>query len=306
MTSGVPSNKYGERLEEVPSWDGDLAKWRNYKRQVTLWMEVTLTDPGRQGPRLLSRLTGEAWQACEELPLEELKSGGPDFLLRYLETRLEVQEVHLVGRAVEEFFFATRRHPGEHVNKWVVRFKTSYHRLKQLKVELPEPVQAFFLLKRSNLFASERNAVLTLAGGRYEVEPLVRALQTLFVTGATGARDEIVTRLGMNSRPHQVKSFGAPWSSSRSSRSGSTAPSSFYQGNRSAPRGRAFMTTEVTEESWGPEEEAEQGLDAPEDYMHGEPNPEEEPVLEAPSEHSDELEPEIQEIEVYLGYLKSK
>ena len=95
----------------MPSWNGDLSGWRNYKRQVTVWRECATTEAGRQGPRLLSRLTGEAWNACELAPIEELKAGGPEWLLQWLEDKLEVDEIHLVGKAIEEFTFGTRRLP---------------------------------------------------------------------------------------------------------------------------------------------------------------------------------------------------
>jgi hypothetical protein len=77
-----------------------MSGWRLYKRQVTIWTMCTTTEANKLGVRLLSRLSGEAWATCETIDLELLKEGGPDYLLKYLEERLEVQEVHLVGKCL--------------------------------------------------------------------------------------------------------------------------------------------------------------------------------------------------------------
>jgi len=115
-----------ERIEEVPDWDGDLRLWRNYKRRVRVWLEGTLTKAEKQGARLLSRLTGDAWQCTEDVDMTLLRSQGAKYLLRYLEESLEVEEFHLVGRAMEDFFFSTRREHGEHINKYINKHRISY------------------------------------------------------------------------------------------------------------------------------------------------------------------------------------
>ena len=105
-----------ERIEEVPDWDGDLRGWRNYKRRVKVWLEGTSTKPDKQGARMLSRLSGDAWQCTEDIDLKLLRTQGSKYLLQFLEENLEVEEFHLVGRSMEDFFFAVRREPGEHIN----------------------------------------------------------------------------------------------------------------------------------------------------------------------------------------------
>jgi hypothetical protein len=90
------------RKQEVPDWNGDLRPWRQYKRRVGIWLEATNTDSDKGGPRLLSRLSGDAWEATEQIDMNRLKAEGPTYLLQYLEQALEVEEVHLIGRSMEE------------------------------------------------------------------------------------------------------------------------------------------------------------------------------------------------------------
>ena len=45
---------------------------KNYCEKVRRWLLFTRTPAQLQGPRVLSRLTGSAWDACEELELEDV------------------------------------------------------------------------------------------------------------------------------------------------------------------------------------------------------------------------------------------
>jgi hypothetical protein len=177
-SSGSHRDPHEEKIDEVPSWDGDLATWRKFQRKVAIWGEASTTTLVRRGVRLLSCLSGDAWDATEDVDMSRLKSDdGVDYLMSYLEGRLEVDKVHLIGRAMEEFFFQVRREPKESVNKFLNRFKAAAFRLKENSVVLPDPALAFWLLKRANLTREMRSNVLTVAGGRYEFMAIQKALQ---------------------------------------------------------------------------------------------------------------------------------
>ena len=45
---------------------------KNYCEKVRRWLLFTRTPAQLQGPRVLSRLTGPAWDACDELELEDV------------------------------------------------------------------------------------------------------------------------------------------------------------------------------------------------------------------------------------------
>ena len=271
-----------------------MSGWRLYKRQCTIWVMCTNTEVAKQGVRLLSRLMGEAWAACETIDLEELKTGGATYLLEYLVDRLEVQEVHLLGRALEDYFFSTRRAPQEHVNKWILRFKASYHRLLELKVELPQQAQAFFLLKRSNLSPSERQSILTLCGGKYEVEAICRAMQTLLVVGT---RNDGQTPAVPRSSSHTSRTWQP--SSHRSSGASSWGSSRSFKPKRSTTYYTDNLIPEVTweDEPWDDEPEQQGAEELPPDGDY---------EVEGEEEFSGEDDDQVEEVEAYLTYLKAK
>ena len=43
------------------------SEFKSYRKKVKLWLLFTCTPAQLQGPRVLSRLTGPAWDACDGL-----------------------------------------------------------------------------------------------------------------------------------------------------------------------------------------------------------------------------------------------
>ena len=48
------------------------SEFKNYREKVRWWLLFTRTPAQLQGPHVLSRLTGPAWDACDELEPEEV------------------------------------------------------------------------------------------------------------------------------------------------------------------------------------------------------------------------------------------
>ena len=48
------------------------SEFKNYREKVRRWLPFTRTPAQLQGPHVLSRLTGPAWDACDELEPEDV------------------------------------------------------------------------------------------------------------------------------------------------------------------------------------------------------------------------------------------
>ena len=48
------------------------SEFNSYRKKVKLWLLFTRTPAQLQGPRVLSRLTGPAWDACDGLVPEDV------------------------------------------------------------------------------------------------------------------------------------------------------------------------------------------------------------------------------------------
>ena len=100
-------------------------------------------------------------------------------MLSHLESALQVGQVHQMASSLEDFMFSLRKERAEGLNSFVTRYRNSRSRLRGLGIELPGLVEGFLYLRKLNLGADQRQTILSLAGGSYKLEDLIRASQTL-------------------------------------------------------------------------------------------------------------------------------
>ena len=61
------------------------SEFKNFCEKVRRWLLFTRTPAQLQGPHVLSRLTGPAWDACDELELEDVATAdGVNMILNTL------------------------------------------------------------------------------------------------------------------------------------------------------------------------------------------------------------------------------
>ena len=62
----------GGEDRDVPSWDGSLGTWNNYKRRVSIWESATTLAPERRAPKLLLKLSDTAWESTGSIDVAAL------------------------------------------------------------------------------------------------------------------------------------------------------------------------------------------------------------------------------------------
>ena len=55
------------------------SEFKSYRKKVKLWLLFTRTPAQLQGPRVLSRLTGRAWDDCDGLEPEDVAERDPGY-----------------------------------------------------------------------------------------------------------------------------------------------------------------------------------------------------------------------------------
>ena len=103
-----------------------------------------------QGPRVLSRLTGPAWDACDGLEPEDVATA--DGVNVILDTEAVAfrgeHETELVD-ALEDTFYGSGRKKGERLHDYALREQSNVRELAKQGVRLPDQVQGFLLLRSS-------------------------------------------------------------------------------------------------------------------------------------------------------------
>ena len=115
-------------------FNGQPSGYRDFRRK-TLLAVSGLEDKHAHlaGPRLLARLSGEAWRATEHLPINQIRS--PDGWLAVIKALddhyryLPETELH---EAIEEFLFQLKRRNGEDATSFSSRFRTQLDRVQTL------------------------------------------------------------------------------------------------------------------------------------------------------------------------------
>ena len=116
------------------TFDGKPSGYRDFRRK-TLLAIAGLEDKHSHlaGPRLLSRLSGEAWRATEHLNISQLRSPeGFMIVIRALDEHYKYLPETELHESIDEFLFALKRRQGEGATAFASRFRTQLARVETL------------------------------------------------------------------------------------------------------------------------------------------------------------------------------
>ena len=134
--AGTMTDHKEHEKNKVPTWDGDGARFQEYKERVK-WYVAGLShkDKAVAGARLAAALTGEAWKALEEVSDEgqELleKHGGHKTLLKFLDETLMDEPIPEAAKHLKEYLFALRRKNNEGMKAYAQRSRIVAEKLDQ-------------------------------------------------------------------------------------------------------------------------------------------------------------------------------
>ena len=104
------------------------SEFKSYRKKVKLWMLFTRTPALLQGPRILSRLTGPAWDACDGLEPEDVATAdGVELILDTLAEAFQGEHETELFDALEDTFYGPSRKKGERLhNCALLGYKATY------------------------------------------------------------------------------------------------------------------------------------------------------------------------------------
>ncbi|CAE7247976.1 unnamed protein product, partial [Symbiodinium microadriaticum] len=136
------------------------------------------------GAKLMELLSGEAEEVCETIPVEKLiKDGGHELVFKALDDKYQELEKDALHKHLTEYFYGVSIKGGETYRNLVVRLETSYRRLQEHKVELPEEVRGWFLLRKLGLESTAEAMILTHTKGSLKYPDISKAVQDIFPQG---------------------------------------------------------------------------------------------------------------------------
>ena len=155
---------------------GDFDSWL---RDVGLWQCVKDLKPKKQAPILCLSLEGQARQCCSVIPVKDLNSNnGVDILIKKLESMYKKDEVQMAFgyyEDLEEFHRPAEMSVVDYINE----FDRRYSKIKSMKMELPDGVLAYRLLKSANL-SEERQMLCRATIGQLTFENMKKQIKAIF------------------------------------------------------------------------------------------------------------------------------
>ena len=125
--------------------------YENWVKELKLWALCSKVEKNEQGPAVALTLEGRAKAAVLEMEIEELNAeDGLPKLIAKLDGLFLKDENQRVYAAYEEF--ETYSRPADmSIDDFISDFERLYNKVKAYKIELPDPVLAYRVLKSANL-----------------------------------------------------------------------------------------------------------------------------------------------------------
>ena len=135
--------------------DEDYMSWKN---DIEVWQMFTDIEEKKRGPAVYLSLTGKAREAVRDIRPAEL--GGNNGVEKILEKLDGLFLKDSSTRAYVAFkeFHEFKRSSGENFADFIIKFEQLYGKLVKYDMDLPQVVQAYFLLSAANM--SEENEKL--------------------------------------------------------------------------------------------------------------------------------------------------
>eukprot|EP00435_Cladocopium_sp_Y103_P043962 s1603_g12.t1 len=164
----------------------DSSEYRRWRRKAELYlMGLPTTVPeSKWGARLVEHLRGEAEELMEHVELSTITSDkGYQKVFELLDERYKELDKDELQRCLKSYFYAAPIKNQETYRNFVIRMDTAYRGLTRHKVELPEPVRGWILLKKLLLDSTSEALIMTSTAGSLKYTDVLAALKAVFPNG---------------------------------------------------------------------------------------------------------------------------
>ena len=157
-----------DALRNPPILSDDV-EYADWKADMDIWALYTNLEKKKRGPALYLSLQGKARECARGLTSAEI---GADDGVKVITTKLDaVFQADVNMRTFMSFksFYEYRRPAGIGIQEFIIHYEALYSKLGTFDINLPEGVQAFFLLTAANISEdSEKLARATCSEMKYQ------------------------------------------------------------------------------------------------------------------------------------------
>ena len=130
-----------EKLKHIPDFSGKAVDYKEYRKRLTLY-EKKMSLAKRENEtvfNVLGSLKGRAWDACEDLQMDELEAvDSMQKILARLDGVFKYDAITELPTDFGNFFFGMRRKRSETIQDYTAIFERNLRKLAAHGVVLPE------------------------------------------------------------------------------------------------------------------------------------------------------------------------
>ena len=169
------------RGDTPPTFDGDIANYKDWRRRAELWLYSTRADANKRAPRLLGALVGSAWEACKHLSISELATDGAwDKIFKILDVEYGQPKDVVLIESLEEAIYTTVRRSGDDIMAFITKMEHRFRKLEEnCDIKFPSTVKGYILARQYGLNTSELKDILLLTGGDLDYDKVKTSLRRL-------------------------------------------------------------------------------------------------------------------------------
>ena len=165
-----------------PTYDGENPEttFRQFEKQVQLWLFETEVPETKRGVKLLRQLTGVAATAVDDMEVSEIvqEQGVKNIMQKLREYFTPHLEVSL-PRAFETAVYGTPKQSKETFAEYAKRMERAFTNLAKEGVDLPADARGYILYRQASLTEAQDQKLLTWTQGKYSRAEVTSALHRL-------------------------------------------------------------------------------------------------------------------------------
>ena len=156
----------GKAHELVPEFTGKAADYKEYRKMLLYEKKMSLAGREKETVfNIMCTLKGRAWDACEDIPMDQLEGGGSmKLILDRLDKIFKFDAITELPDDFENFFVTLVRKRNATLQEYSGDFERALRKLEIHGVTLPDKVVGWYFMRRAGLSVSQRQMVMSSIG----------------------------------------------------------------------------------------------------------------------------------------------
>ena len=150
-----------------PEFEGEIKKYKDWKKRVQLWLEMGGKDYENPGAWIMNSLKGKGWDSVAKLNLEEIKQKDNVHKI-FKELDKNIFKGKQNRKSKDRFFQKMERKQEETMRDYIIRFEKEKDECKEAGVKIDEETLRYLIILKGNITNIEKAVIMGACGDNME------------------------------------------------------------------------------------------------------------------------------------------